>query len=506
MGLRVIFLITTLVLFWGISVVFADEPANISSFDPDLFQIPDMSGSVMENLSMVNLLSDETVKMVRGTGSHSMNISLTDSSGNKSVSYLFITGSDQTTWSYNTETINTSPYYMTAVYLTVSKADRVEAGAYGIANGSRDIAYSYTILTGDVSGDIYYGAAVPSDASIEWLPGPESVMMTIGVSGSGNAIDEGLHFNQPYHFDPVMIAALTGSVPSSVNETALIAKTGGEISNFTTEDESALSQIQALTDYTMQILTLGDSGYIGYRQGAVLSSADEMITGHSITNLKGCDGISSTQYHRKTGRKPVDVSSYIDGSGFSVVSYSGSIDDYGTKGWMDTRFTLDDDTYISLTSRINNGNGGTSDNILGYIGHTITDSPVVLSAEQSISWDELFSSISATYDGSAPYISHIGQNYNEKVITSSQLTAGSYDDLTPVSVKGHVQGFASDAGTGSASIQNLFYVDANRGIPIRWNSDAFRDNEEVNTAGTSTSGSQFIRQKAYSDRSTLTAT
>ncbi len=509
MGMRILFFVTILVLFWGIQASVADEPENISTFDPNLFQFPDTPESIPENLSVVTLISSESSDSIQGTGNVSKTITLIDGSGGQSVTYLSINGSDETSWSYRTEINNGSPYFYGKIFLTVTDADQVQARSYGIANERRDISLSFVELSGDVSGRITWGSAFPNSQD-PMIPGPESMMEMNGLSGSGTIQEQAVHSTDPYPFEPVIVGNLEQMRPAGFNATEIIAGSGEEHLNLTERMESGLLDIQSpdTGKYSMRI-TQFDDGYIGSGRGFVHASVNEVITTQRMRDLDAASLMGYAIHHNSEEGTEGDGLSYIGGIDLTDFSSSGEIINYGSEGLMENWVAVPAGTGFSSETRFNIGNTGIRDSITGDAFGTSSDGSVQLSGEQELIWDDSSSSLSATYDGSAPYLTHSGMSSGGKSAVQTNFESGGLPGQAPVAIKGYVKSQGSATGTGSASTQNLFYVDSQRRTPLNWDSLASRDGESsepVKTTGSSTSGSQFVRQKAYADRSSLSAT
>ncbi len=507
MGNRGRLLIVMLVLFWVAGTGVADEPVNISMFDPDTFQIPLDSGPEHENLTVFSLVSEES-KKVHGTGNLSTAIVVTDPSGDRSESALQINGSDETSWSYSTSIYNSSPYSYTIIDLSVANADRVWAHTISSANEHLEVAESEVDLDDDVDGVLFFGSVFPTDPDYHYMKGPETIMILMDISGSGYVADVARHYNQRSASAPRGTAILDQIRSARADEIAAITDSDLEVPNLTEIRGSSLTLLGDV-DYPLlsySYMDMEQPGTVGYREGFCRASAEEVGSGQDITGVTA----SSLSLESSQVRDNEDNDMYItalSGRNVTSCSYVSSNYDTGVSGRLNSNYRLSADSRSEFTETGYVGNAMSYDNIqLRAPVDESSDTSTMLTGDHTLVIDGASSSLTGTYEGSAPRIRHIGSGMGKTSQGRITCTIGDVGTTSMATLKGYVQTRGSSVSAGSASTQNLFYVDAERGVPMEWVSRAANDDEGVMSTGSSNAGSQFIRQKAYADRSTLIAT
>ncbi len=509
MGDRGIHFIMMLSLLWAVGMVVADEPVNISMFNPETFQIPVPSGMDHGNLTLISL-NDMESERIRGTGDLSKTIRVTDASGDQSVSELIINGSDETSWSYFASMVNTSSYSYTIIDLTVADADRVWAHSISTANENRDIAQSEAYVYEDVTGELYFGSAFPTDEGYSWMKGPESIMIMMDLSGSIDAWDVAEHYTGNSGPSSLNTRDMAQILSARGDEMAAMIDSDPEDLNRTEIRGSGLTLLQTDDPVNVSVgyISLDDSGTIEYREGFCSASTEEVRSGQYISNLTAPRLDIESDQVRDSGDDEIYGEAILTGRNVTAFTYEGWNYDPGGKARMEINYLLSADDRAVFSEA-------------GYIGETMisddiglmapvddsSDTSTMLSGEHTLVFDDVSSSLTGTYDGSAPWIRHIGSGMGKTSQGGIYCRVGDPETTSMAALKGYVQTQGSSISAGSGSTQNLFYVDADRGVPMEWDSWAANDDDDdgVTSTGSSNAGSRFIRQKAYADRSTLIA-
>ncbi len=485
MAFRTVLLIIMLLLCMCIFSCPADEPENLSLFDPATFALPGPDFTKQDSLSSFDLSSGGNVTTISGTGSVFEQIRVNSTTGDYSESYLDIEGTDETSWRYSLYSGNDTPYYYTAIELVVTDATYLMLLTRGITTDG-DVAESYFYGFDNISGNFISESLIPGSGPYQFLNGPYSQQITDSFTGDGAYIvDAGYRTG-------------SGEAVSRINTRDLI--------EYLTEQDRSGENITILDTIS------GDS----YLQSASYT----MMETASLTNRYGQadtepDHVSSTQYVDDfiSGEMSMFLgsansrSSAVHGVGGDTIDgpeYYGRAIAAGDRVSAQAEYNLSSDSRIlrEMYAPFEDQTPGVDEFIHLTSGADTADT-IHLIGDEILSADDHSLSVEGRYDLSAPKIDRITDIEGGSSKATQSLLAGEENGL-PVSLKGYLRYQASSAQP-TASLQSLFYADAKRGTPVQWDSTAYRGDENVTATGSTTSGSGFIRQKAYADRSALIA-
>ncbi len=468
-------------LCWGGITGCADHPENLSLFDPDLFTVQEPLFSVNENMTVVENLLFASGDEISGTGTLYDSIRVDGTAGEYSISTIEIEGTGETTWSYTPVINNKTSPYSTAIILEVRNASSLWLTTVGVT-GTGDTANSFAEYEDDVSGTFQYGSLIPSDSSSAYLPGPESHFIVQGVTGDGYIID------QAFRLSGEMGASAINDL-NLVLEEPEIAETG----NATIQNGFA-----GYDQYARVVMR--HVGTVGNRIGVAFSSPDEAYAHQFLQDGTG----SRLQMNLVGGSSdnPEGYESYhtIRGYGVTQSSYLGRVSNHGTQSQMSADYEV---LSVHDISRQYYGSASDTPQYISDVLDVLGPSAELSGTEDLVTEGQTIS-LDGQYEIRGQNAGHESEARGGESWGKCSLNGGE-EDGAPLSLKGYIRNRASLVNTGLVSLQNLFYADASRGTSLSWGTKAFRSSEDVEYSGTSNSGPGFIRQNAYSDRSTLTA-